>query len=130
MDTIFSVLPASLIEPIGWALLHSLWQGALVGVLLAGALHVLTRASSQIRYLTGCAALLMLLGCMGLTGVLFWEAPAAPAPPVAPTSHETLSEPIAASATALSAPPVLGTGVGSQGIAERIDEYLPWVVFA
>jgi len=47
-------------ERIGWALLHSVWQGILVALLLAIALELLRRRSANIRYLVSCAALLVM----------------------------------------------------------------------
>src|SRR5688572_15202764 len=42
------------------ALLHSLWQDAIVGLLLCGALLTLRRASANARYLVCCAALALM----------------------------------------------------------------------
>lgn len=42
---------------LGWALLHFLWQGAAVALLLAVALFLLRTASSNARYVTACAGL-------------------------------------------------------------------------
>ena len=47
--------------PVSWALIHSLWQGALVAAALAVALAFLRRRSARIRYATACGALLALL---------------------------------------------------------------------
>ena len=57
--TPFTALPAEVTNALGWALLHSLWQGALV----AGALAVvnLFLRSARSRYLAGCAALMLML---------------------------------------------------------------------
>ena len=45
---------------LGWALLHSLWQGLLIGAILAVALKFLQNASAASRY---AAAAVALLGC-------------------------------------------------------------------
>jgi len=50
---------------IGWTLLHSLWQGAIVAALLAAMLLILRTARA--RYLAACAALLALLALFTLT---------------------------------------------------------------
>jgi beta-lactamase regulating signal transducer with metallopeptidase domain len=53
------------IEALGWTLLHFVWQGALLGLVLAGFLGIWRQASPQIRYLAGCSALaLMFLGAL------------------------------------------------------------------
>jgi beta-lactamase regulating signal transducer with metallopeptidase domain len=49
------------LESLGWALVHLLWQGALVAVLLAFALRVLGRKAATARYALACTALLMML---------------------------------------------------------------------
>ncbi len=48
----------ALIEPIGWTLLHFIWQGVLLGVATALALWLLRRARPEHRYSVACAALL------------------------------------------------------------------------
>jgi HEAT repeat protein/beta-lactamase regulating signal transducer with metallopeptidase domain len=45
---------------LGWTLIHFVWQGTLVALLLAGFLATLLRSSS-IRYAAACAALLIML---------------------------------------------------------------------
>jgi len=49
---------AWLVPVLGRALLAFLWQGALVGVLAASALHLLRDARAQVRYAVACLALL------------------------------------------------------------------------
>jgi beta-lactamase regulating signal transducer with metallopeptidase domain len=46
---------------LGWALLHSLWQGALVGLLLAAVLSLLRGRAANVRYAASCAALALML---------------------------------------------------------------------
>lgn len=48
-------------QALAWALVHALWQGALVGLLAALGLRALRFRSPQARYLLGCAALLLML---------------------------------------------------------------------
>ncbi len=50
-----------LVEKLGWILLHSLWQGAVIGLLIAGALRGLQRASSNLRYILAFSALTLLM---------------------------------------------------------------------
>lgn len=57
------------VENLGWALLHSLWQGALVALLLACALAALRGASAAARYAAGAAALAAMLAAPALTFV-------------------------------------------------------------
>ncbi|HYH86412.1 MAG TPA: M56 family metallopeptidase, partial [Pyrinomonadaceae bacterium] len=55
---------------LGWALLHSLWQGGLVAVVLAGALSLLKGRSASLRYALACGALALALAAPVAT---FWS---------------------------------------------------------
>ena len=46
---------------VGWALVHSLWQIALIGVLFAVVNRLLSRRSANLRYVAGCATLILML---------------------------------------------------------------------
>ena len=48
-------------QALGWTLLHFVWQGALVALLLAAALHLLRKSSAPTRYAVSCGALALLL---------------------------------------------------------------------
>ena len=50
---------------IGWTLIHSLWEGAILSAALAAAL--LPIRSARVRYAAACAALLLMLGGFGFT---------------------------------------------------------------
>ena len=54
-----------LAEALGWTLLHSLWEGAIISAALGLALWA-TR-SARARYAAACVAMLAMLGGMGLT---------------------------------------------------------------
>jgi beta-lactamase regulating signal transducer with metallopeptidase domain/peptidoglycan/xylan/chitin deacetylase (PgdA/CDA1 family) len=45
---------------LGWALLHFVWQGAGIALLLAFALYLLRAASANARYASACAALVLM----------------------------------------------------------------------
>jgi beta-lactamase regulating signal transducer with metallopeptidase domain len=61
-----------LMRPVAWALTHFLWQGALVGVLLAAALVLLDGKSASLRYAVSVGALALLLALPVAT--TFWLA--------------------------------------------------------
>jgi beta-lactamase regulating signal transducer with metallopeptidase domain len=63
-----SVLPA-LVPAIGWALLHFIWQGLLIGWGVALAMHLLRGARPQTRYAVCCGAML-LCAALPLSGIL------------------------------------------------------------
>jgi len=50
---------------IGWTLLHSMWEGAILSAVLASAL--LAMRSPRARYAAACVAMLVMLGAVGLT---------------------------------------------------------------
>lgn len=63
MNTLETVLSQPIVERIGWTLIHFLWQGAALALLLGMALLVLRPKKANIRYLLacGCLALMVLL---------------------------------------------------------------------
>jgi beta-lactamase regulating signal transducer with metallopeptidase domain len=65
---------ASLVLMLGLALLHFIWQGALIGLLAAVALNVLRNARPQARYAVACLAMLACV-LMPLATLLFMLAP-------------------------------------------------------
>jgi beta-lactamase regulating signal transducer with metallopeptidase domain/protocatechuate 3,4-dioxygenase beta subunit len=50
-------LETALVERLGWCLVHSVWQGAAIGLVTAFVLRALRGKSAQARYLTACGAL-------------------------------------------------------------------------
>jgi beta-lactamase regulating signal transducer with metallopeptidase domain len=91
------------VDTIGWMLLHSLWQGAVVAMALALVLRLLRRAPAQARYLAACfaMALMIVLPVAAVRGpeVIPWAVPAPrardPQPPRAeePADPEVYSTP-------------------------------------
>ncbi|GAB4395189.1 MAG: hypothetical protein OHK0053_00790 [Microscillaceae bacterium] len=59
-----------LMESLGWAILHSLWQGALIALLLALAWLVMRKNSSRLRYFVATTAL---FGLFLLSSLTFWS---------------------------------------------------------
>ncbi len=57
-----------LMESLGWALLHSLWQGAVVALLLAVALATVGRRAAHARYGLACGALVLSLALPAYSG--------------------------------------------------------------
>ena len=54
-------------ERLGWALLHSLWQGAAIAAVLAVALHLMRRRNAAARHALCLLAILMLVGTTVVT---------------------------------------------------------------
>jgi len=57
MNAIENILTFQLVQKLGWALLHFIWQAAAVALLLAVLLRILRRFSANLRYVTACLAL-------------------------------------------------------------------------
>src|SRR5262245_62753835 len=57
------------VEALGWTLVHFLWQGALVALMLALARVGLKRRTANLRYLASCAAMLLMLALPVITFV-------------------------------------------------------------
>lgn len=74
MNWLEQLLPTALVHALGWMLVHSLWQGAVVALALAGLLLLLRRHSAEVRYRTASAALLMLLLVAAITFVRYYRA--------------------------------------------------------
>lgn len=70
MPDVWTLLSAPIVDLLGWTLLHFVWQGALVAVLLAAALWALRRHAPRTRYAVSLAALAGLLALPVATGVL------------------------------------------------------------
>ncbi|GAA4375653.1 M56 family metallopeptidase [Hymenobacter koreensis] len=69
MNWLETLLTPALVRAVGYTLLHSLWQGALVALALAGLLLLLRRHSAQVRYTVTAASLglILLLACVTFT---------------------------------------------------------------
>ncbi len=72
MNNIEFVLTQPIFQALGWALIHFIWQGALVAILFGGASYFLSRNSANLRYATACGALLVMLGLPVITGVFIY----------------------------------------------------------
>ena len=65
MTPIETWVQTPLAQAIGWTLVHSLWEGALVALVLAAALWALR--SPRARYAAACLAMLIMLAAFGFT---------------------------------------------------------------
>ncbi|OJJ15335.1 hypothetical protein BKI52_38620 [marine bacterium AO1-C] len=61
MSWIQNLLPPQLTNALGWTLIHSLWQGAALAILLALTLIFLRKNSSKLRYFIATSALFTLV---------------------------------------------------------------------
>ena len=67
MTVLRAFVASPLAGALGWALLHSLWQGVAAAVVLASIL--LATRSPRVRYVAGCLAILAMLGALLATAV-------------------------------------------------------------
>ena len=70
MSVLEAILAHPAVQALGWSLIHFVWQGAAVALLLAGANLLLRGRSANARYFAACAALAMMLTLMA--GNLFY----------------------------------------------------------
>ena len=98
----------------GWTLAHSLWEGALVALVLWGALGWL--GSSRARYAAACLAMLAMLGGFGVT---FQHV----------LAEQGIQGVVGQRLTIGPAPSDLGDGTIVANVAPRFRavEYLPWL---
>jgi beta-lactamase regulating signal transducer with metallopeptidase domain len=123
---------------LGWALLHFLWEGAVVAALLAGVLALLRRQSANARYLAAGAALLAMAAAPGLTMVALRAGPdrsvsLAGAPPAFSRASVTPAAPSAFSSLPTITAPLRwephGRASGAlRRVASVVDRLLPALV--
>ena len=83
--TLDLVLGNALLGTVGLALLHFVWQGALLALGLALTLRVLRPERAELRYALACGTLLLMAAAPPVTfGGLYWVVRGLEAPPQAP----------------------------------------------
>ncbi len=112
------------VQAIAWALVHFLWQGALVGLAAAAALSLLKKGSAAVRYAVAAGALLLMVALPVATAVRL-----AASPSTAFAGSSLLGH------TSPSSPGVGGVegageeGRGDEGLSAAIPSpFLPWVL--
>jgi beta-lactamase regulating signal transducer with metallopeptidase domain len=92
MNQITNFFPQELVLASGWTLLHSLWQGAFVALLLGLLLVLLHRQSAKVRYaVAGGALLAQLLLAIGTFSYYYSLAPEAALSATASASYKSAS---------------------------------------
>ena len=74
MNAIEPLLHQPAAQAVAWALLHFLWQGALVGVLTGIVLLALRRSDADVRYVVATIGMSLMLTLPVVTGVQKWQA--------------------------------------------------------
>ncbi|WP_257459348.1 M56 family metallopeptidase [Archangium lipolyticum] len=125
-------------QSLGWALLHLLWQGALVAAALAVALRVLDRRAASLRYLLACGALALMLVLPVLTGWHHYTSsqeaePLPMAPALEPVSPEMAAPGLGVTQAVVSTPEA-ARATEPAPVLERVlaplGEHMHWLVLA
>jgi beta-lactamase regulating signal transducer with metallopeptidase domain/uncharacterized protein involved in exopolysaccharide biosynthesis len=108
MNILNEMIGSALVQRIGWVLLHSLWQGALIGAVFATSRFFLRRYSANARYAVACLLFSLLLAAPVITFLLKGPRPSpaffpAPVPVVGRFSTAQIFTPGSTSASSLSA---------------------------
>lgn len=61
MNSLEMLLAKPVFQALGWALVHFIWQGAIVAILYAGTAVLLRKRAANVRYSVACAAMLLML---------------------------------------------------------------------
>jgi beta-lactamase regulating signal transducer with metallopeptidase domain len=119
----------SVARRLGWALLHSIWQGALGATMLALLVSALRRHSANARYMVACAMLCAVAAAPAIT--FFYSTPR---PVAASYSNSDVGSRLV---TGLSGRVQSPTGFDGSGALWRLAEWtrlldplLPWLVIA
>jgi GWxTD domain-containing protein len=82
MNTLVFLVRTPLAKALGWTLVHSLWEGALIALAVGAGLLLCRPASARTRYALACGGMLAMLVAFTATLITLWPAPVAPmAPP-------------------------------------------------
>lgn len=92
MNGMVELLSTPIAQRVGWALLHFLWQGTVVALLLAVLLQLLRRRSPQVRWAASCLALAVMAALPAVTACVVSVDRPEPAPIVEPSTAPHPSE--------------------------------------
>lgn len=127
MPTSLRIFEHPLVESLGWALLHFVWEGLAIALLLAIALRFLRRHSAPARYVALCGAMLAAAICPIATWS--WLASSLPSEPDTTTPAMKVASETSAVATPLAqSVPEFGPSVTDGGPAPAGIELPPILV--
>ncbi len=130
MNTLNELLVHPIFQRLGWTLVHSIWQGAAVAFVVAIALVMLGRRSSQSRYVVACAALLLMLAAPIVTFFVL------PGPILRPDVVAPTDQPIMRAAAVMVTPIHVAPVIQNQPpltLAQKLQQLLPacaafWII--
>ena len=118
IDAVQASIDAAMNEPlvqaVGWALLHFVWQGALIGAVTAITLRLLRRGAADVRYVIAAVSLSLMATLPVVTGLQAYRAASLD---TISSSHQFLPLP---SDTDLAAPAVSTTAIQPTAATENL----------
>src|SRR5688572_8111119 len=129
MAAIETLIDTPLVEAIGWALLHFVWQGALVGAVTALTLRLLRRSPADVRYVIAAVSLSLMATLPIVTGVQAYRA--LQIEPLASADRASVSSPVADAATAVetdAAPPAQSSAPLAEAALPQLERWMPLIV--
>ncbi|RAK67120.1 M56 family metallopeptidase [Hymenobacter edaphi] len=126
MNWLETLLTPALVRAVGYTILHSLWQGAVVALALGGLMLVLRRHSAQVRYRVTAAALGLVL-LLALVTFVRYYATALPATDVAATAAPALPATADVATPAVAAAAVEGP-LSTATVLRYVEHNLPLLV--
>ncbi len=73
MSFIYEILPERIINALGWTILHSFWQGLVIGALLFLLLYFYRHYSSNLRYNLSVFSLILICGLFFITFIIHYR---------------------------------------------------------
>lgn len=129
MNVIALMIDHPLAHRLGWALVHSVWEGALVGAVFVVVRLGLRRQSANVRYLAACTMLAVLIGAPVITMLCIPEASLSASRARAQAGRLLHNGPTAVPRTAVHPSGVAGsTPLYLRRGTELLDRTLPWMV--
>ena len=132
MTGIDTIVGEPVVQAVGWALLHFVWQGTLIAAIAAAALRALRHSAADVRYVVAAIALSLMATMPLVTGVQTWrlltaERPADAGSVIVDAAGGALAPAIATAVEPAGAPL---TPVPAAEAAQTIDRWIPWFVAA
>jgi beta-lactamase regulating signal transducer with metallopeptidase domain len=143
MSAIETLLAKPVIQALGWALLHFIWQGAIIAALYAIAKVFLRKRMANIRYAAACSALALMLAAPVISLLIISRSPVG-ARNISATGESALAvgaSPVSALDADSRIPAARGVPQGVSGspareraipftqwASERFALYLPWLL--
>lgn len=132
MEILGAFLSEQMIERIGWMLVHFLWQGIAVAALMWCVLKVLRRSSANVRYITPCAGLVLMIAAPVVTFMITGADTNVAAVPMAPSA-----EPVEPITTTVQTPTIIKSSIEPielpkpsffESLTAKLETVLPYCV--